>query len=129
MPSREELPDELVSQLMDVGRSASRAEMLGWGVSSADLRRYLRGGLLVRAGRGLYVLPLAATDDHWDRLRSLHLQSAAAHSAPDSVLACRTAAVASGLPVSALPERPELIRPPASSRPTGTITRYRLLKA
>ncbi len=129
MPSGEELPNEVVSRLMDHGSSASRAEMLRWGTPAADLRRYLRGGLLVRTGRGLYALPLREIDDHWVRLRSQHLQAAAAHSGPVSVLAFRTGSVAWGLPVASIPERPELIRPPGSSRPTGANTRYRTLKA
>lgn len=129
MPSGEKLPSHLVSRLTDRGGSASRAEMLRWGTRPADLRRYLRGGLLVRTGRGLYALPLRELDDYWDRSRSQHLQAAAAYSSPASVLAYRTGSMGWGLPVASIPERPELIRPPGSSRPSGAVTRHRKLRA
>lgn len=128
MPSGEKLPSELVGRLMDRGSSVSRAEMLRWGTPAADLRRYLRSGLLVRTRRGLYALPLREFDDHWDRLRSQHLQAAAAYSAPASVLAFRTGSMALELPVASIPERPELIRRPGSSRPSGAVTRHRRLR-
>jgi hypothetical protein len=103
--------------------------MMAWGVRAADLRRYLRRGLLLRTGRGRYALPLEESVDAWERMRSQHLQAAAAFSAPDSVLASGTAAIAWDRPVAAIPDHPQLIRPPGSTRPTGAVTRHRILRA
>ncbi|MCK7531721.1 MAG: hypothetical protein MZV63_12180 [Marinilabiliales bacterium] len=119
MSSGSELPFDVMSRLVARGhRRPGRDAGLG-GVRSADLRRYLRRGLLLRTGRERYALPLEESGDAWERMRSQQHLASAAYSSPDSVLASCTAAIAWDRPVAAVPGQPQLIRHRGSSRPTG----------
>jgi hypothetical protein len=108
----------------------SRAELLGRGLTSVDLARYLRRGSLTRVRRGYYTLcapPDRKDDDPHQRQSADHVRAASSLSRPDQVAALRTGALVWNLPVSAVPTEPELIRPPGSSRPSGTRVRQATL--
>jgi hypothetical protein len=86
----------------------------------------MRRGILHRSRRGSYVLatlPLTA-EDPWERRRLTHLGEVSALAGPDAVAGARSAAMARGLPVSAVPARPEVIRPAGS----GTWPGVRVLR-
>ena len=59
-----------------------------------------------------------------DRARQAHVLAAASLAGTDQVAALRTAALVWGLPVSAIPHKPEFIRSPGRSRPSGTRVRF-----
>lgn len=119
-----ELPREVAQWLDGRGGGASRAQLLARDLTSVDLARYVRHGLLVRVRRGHYALATASLEDQWDQARQAHIQAAASLAGPDQVAALRTATLVWGLPVSAIPDKPEFIRPPGRSRPLGTRVRF-----
>lgn len=119
-----ELPREIAQWLDERGGGASRSQLLSQGLTSVDLARYLRQGLLVSVRRGHYAKVTPGLEDHWLQARQVHIQAAASLASTDQVAALRTAALVWGLPVSAIPDKPELIRPPGRSRPSGTRVRF-----
>jgi hypothetical protein len=126
----EELPPDVVRWLEQRGGGASRADLLGRRLTSVDLARYTRRGLLTRVRRGYYVLGAASSqsdqtdlDAHQRQSRD-HVRAASSLSRPDQVAALRTGALVWNLPVSCVPPKPELIRAPGSSRPAGTRVRF-----
>jgi hypothetical protein len=102
------------------------AALFARGLSPGRLARLVRDGELARVTRGSYVLPsatdLANDSEYWRRLRRDHLRALTALLTPDAVAGLRTAALVWGLPVSTIPPRPEVIRPPHSARRTATRT-------
>lgn len=117
-------PDDVcswaVQQLMVVGGGAPRAQLERWGVDRAALNRMLRRGMVHRQGRGYYVLPWSgATDDRWQRQRSEHLRAVSAMVANGKEAGLRSAALAWGPPVSQVPPRPEILRPPHAAALKG----------
>ena len=119
-----ELPREVAQWLDARGGGASRAQLLARGLTSVDLARYVRHGLLVSVRRGHYGLAAPALGDQWNQARQAHVRAAASLAGTDQVAALRTAALVWGLPVSATPHKPELIRPLGRSRPLGTRVRF-----
>jgi hypothetical protein len=125
MPTQ--LPDSVRALLLDAGGGASANALVAHGLSRGQLSRLVRDGELVRLTRGSYVLPTptdhpASDSDYWRRMRSEHLKELTALLTPDAAAALRTGALLRGLPVSAIPARPEVIRPPHSARRTKTRT-------
>lgn len=122
-----QLPDSVRVFLLDAGGGASTDALIAHGLSPGQLSRLVRDGELVRLTRGSYVLPAPtdhpASDGHyWRRLRSDHLKALTALLTPDAAAGLRTGALLRGLPVSAIPARPEVIRPPHSARLMKTRT-------
>lgn len=115
---------EVAQWLNARGGGASRAQLLARGLTSVDLARYLRQGLLVSVRRGYYALAAPTLGDQWVQGRQTHLHAVASLAGTDQVAALQTAALVWGLPVSAIPDKPELIRPPGRSRPLGTRVRF-----
>lgn len=110
------------SRIFDLGGGATTQQLHGWGLSTGKIERLVRDGHLVRVVRGCYRLPSTADDDYWAMLRSDHLKSLAAQLTVEAVAGLRTAGMVWGLPVSDIPARPEVIRPPRSHRPRGLRT-------
>lgn len=127
MDPSHELPHEIAQWLNGCGGGASRAQLLARGQTSVDLARYVRHGSLVRVRRGHYALATPNLGDQWLQARQTHLHAVASLADTDQVGALRSAALVWGLPVSAIPNEPELIRPPGRSRPSGTRVRFGLL--
>lgn len=104
--------DHVVQQLLTAGGGASWAELQRWGIDRATLNRLLRRGMVHRQGRGYYVLPWTGQDDdRWQRRRSEHLRRVSATAGNGKVAGIRSAALAWGLPVYAVPPHPEILRP------------------
>ncbi|MCZ3388243.1 MAG: type IV toxin-antitoxin system AbiEi family antitoxin domain-containing protein [Actinomycetia bacterium] len=124
MDPSHELPREVAQWLARRGGGASRAQLLGKGLTSVDLARHARHGLLVRVRRGHYSPAAPRLEDRWDQARQVHLYAVASLAGTDQVAALRTAALVWGLPVCSIPAKPEFIRPPGRSRPSGTRVRF-----
>lgn len=124
MDPSDELPREVAQWLEARGGGASRAQLLARGLTSVDLARYVRHGLLVSVRRGHYALATPTHGDQWDHARQAHVRTVASLARTDQVAALRTAALVWGLPVSAIPDKPELMRPPGRSRPSGTRVQF-----
>lgn len=95
------------------------------GMSDNDLRRCVRQGLLDRLSPGQYAIQAGGTGAETLRASVVsHLNRVEAVLRPhaESVAALRSSAIAWDLPVAAVPARPEIIRPPVSSRLIGTRT-------
>lgn len=120
MPAQ--LPPAIRARVFDLGGGTTTAQLIGWGLSTGKIDRLVRDDQLVRVARGCYRLPSTAGDDYWAQLRSDHLKSLAAQITSDAVAGLRTAALLWDLPVSDMPTRPEVIRPPRSHRPRGLRT-------
>lgn len=119
----------VIQNMLASGGGASHAQLASWGIGRGDLARMLRRGVIARTRRGHYVVPWFGDDsDRWQRERSTHLREVAAETVRHSVAGLRSAALASGLPVSSVPQRPELIRPPGSGTWPGIRVLRRSLK-
>lgn len=121
-----DIRDHLIERLRRSGGGASYRQLLDWGAERWTIPRLCAEGVLVRIERGHYVLPWAgATDNRWSQRRSEHLRSVAARAASETVAGLRSGALAWGLPVSSIPARAELLRPPGSGylRSARTIRR------
>lgn len=110
------LPEFIRQKLFDAGGGASADTLRQWGLSEGQIRRLARDGALRRVSRGCYALPTATGGPTWASRRSHHLMSLVAQLTPDSVAALRTAALLWNLPISSIPTRPEVIRPPRAGR-------------
>lgn len=122
---REMLPATVVDVFARWGGAASCRDLLAAGASDNDLERWARNGLVVRVGRGRYVVPTDPPPaDPYQRARVEHLDRLAPllALAPDAVAGLRTAAIVHDLPVIAVPPRPEIVRHTDRARLSGART-------
>lgn len=114
-PGYSAIRDHLIEQLLRHGGGATYQQLLSWGAERWTVPRLCRDGVLVRIERGYFVMPWGGSHDHpWRRLRSEHLRAVAALTGGGTYAGLRSGALAWGLPVSAIPQRPEVLRPPAT---------------
>ena len=105
----------IVGRLVSSAGGASVQQLSEWGADKRLIQKMCADGTLRRVKRGYYTLGGVASDDHWQRLRSEHLRLVAAMTNDHTVAGFRSAALAFGLPVSDIPDEPEVIRPPTMS--------------
>ncbi|MEO8330079.1 MAG: type IV toxin-antitoxin system AbiEi family antitoxin domain-containing protein, partial [Candidatus Nanopelagicales bacterium] len=103
------LPDSLVALLLRQHGIVTRGQIHMLNLSDSALRGWLRRSLLTRIQSGAY-----ADADIWEhadaRQRLLLRLLATQLAAPDAIAFGVTAAVVNGLPVRAIPARPQLAR-------------------
>ena len=117
----------IVGRLISSAGGASVQQLSQWGADKRLIQRMCADGTLRRVKRGYHTLGGVASNDHWQRLRSEHLRTVAAMTNSHTVASFRSAALAFGLPVSEIPDQPEVIRPPTMSSLRGTRTLRRSL--
>ncbi|HEX5016127.1 MAG TPA: type IV toxin-antitoxin system AbiEi family antitoxin domain-containing protein, partial [Actinomycetes bacterium] len=123
-----EVRERVMQLLLSTGGGAATETLLALGADKRDLTRMCEEGVLTRVTRGLYALDHAAGDDLWQQQRSEHLRHATAIcDAGVATVALRSAALARTLPVSRIPDRPEVMRPPGSAVLLGARTLRRAL--
>ncbi|MFL6181375.1 MAG: hypothetical protein ACJ73J_03635 [Actinomycetes bacterium] len=128
MPSRYEgVRSDIVGRLVARGGGATVQQLSEWGAEKRFITKMCADGTLLRVKRGYYALNGVVSSDHWQRLRSEHLRRVAAVTDGSTVAGFRSAALALGLPVSEIPDEPEVIRPPAMSSLLRTRTLRRSL--
>jgi hypothetical protein len=109
------LEAHLFAQLQRCGGGASYRQLLEWGAHKWTISRMCESGTLMRVGRGFFTLPWSGSPgDSWQRQRSEHLRTVAAFTRPGTIAGLRSAGLVWGLSVDAIPERPEVLRPPGS---------------
>lgn len=115
----------VIQHMLACGGGASTDQLTAWGVGRPDIARMLRRGVITRTRRGHFALPWGQpSSDRWQRERSVHLCEVAAEASGNCVAGLRSASLVWGLPVSAVPRRPEILRPPGS----GTWSGVRVLR-
>ena len=120
--------NEVLGHLVACGGGATSQQLAEWGADKRLITKMCADGTLLRLKRGFYALGgVIASDDPWQRLRSEHLRLVAALTDGDTVGGFRSGALALSLPVSQIPEYPEVIRPPTMSSLRGTRTLRRRL--
>jgi hypothetical protein len=110
------------SLLIAAGGGATAADLRRWGLTDGKIARLVRDGELHRVARGCFVLPTPNMDDVWSARRSSHLMELVARLPDGGVAGLRSAALLWRLPVAAMPEAPEIIRPPHAHRSRGVRT-------
>lgn len=104
----------------------TRADIRRCGVPDAQLRRLVRHGEWLRVDHGCYAIAAMTGDDpRLSRRRRHALQAAAAATKrAHHVVAGASAAILAGLPVLAVPDRPELVGGPGAT--SGRLERARV---